>query len=40
MRAMRDTAIREGLETASAAEIARRFNTTRRNIFRIKAAGA
>ena len=40
MRAVRDTAIREGLETASAAKIARRFNTTRRNIFRIKVAGA
>lgn len=38
LRAMRDAAIREGLENASAAQLARKFGTTRRNIFRIKAA--
>ena len=39
MRAMRDAAIRDGLENASAAALAIQYHTTRRNIFRIKAAG-
>ena len=39
MRAMRDAAIRDGLENASAAALAQQYHTTRRNIFRIKAAG-
>lgn len=39
MREIRNAAVREGMENASAAELARRFQTTRRNIFRIMAAG-
>ncbi len=38
LRAVRNAAIRDGLTEASAAELARRYGTTRRNIFRIKAA--
>ena len=39
LRAVRDAAIRAGLDQASAADLARLYSTTRRHIFRIKAAG-
>ncbi len=39
VRAIRNAAIRDGLAEASAAELARQYCTTRRNIFRIAAAG-